>query len=120
MPLLMPVVLSALLFSIGIYGVLARRNAILVLMAVELMLNAVNLNLVAFDVYLRDQLLAGQVFTLFVITIAAAEVGLGLAIVLLVFRNRESAQLDELRDLREEDPPADLAAGDDHDRAVAS
>ena len=67
---------------------LARRNAILVLMSVELMLNAVNLNLVAFDVCLRDELLAGQVFTLFVITIAAAEIGLGLAIVLLVFRNR--------------------------------
>jgi NADH-quinone oxidoreductase subunit K len=81
MPLLMPVVLAGLLFSIGVYGVLARRNAILVLMSVELMLNAVNINLVAFDVWLRDELLAGQVFTLFVITIAAAEVGLGLAIV---------------------------------------
>ena len=90
MPLLMPVLLASLLFCIGVYGVLARRNAILVLMAVELMLNAVNLNLVAFDVWLRDQLLAGQVFTLFVITIAAAEIGLGLAIVLLVFRNRET------------------------------
>ena len=61
MPLLMPVLLSSLLFCIGVYGVLARRNAILVLMAVELMLNAVNLNLVAFDVWLRDQLHAGQV-----------------------------------------------------------
>lgn len=103
MPLLMPVVLACLLFSIGVYGVLARRNAILVLMSVELMLNAVNLNLVAFNVYLRDQLLAGQVFTLFVITIAAAEVGLGLAIVLLVFRNRETVKLDELDELREDD-----------------
>ncbi|MDQ1616918.1 MAG: NADH-quinone oxidoreductase subunit [Actinomycetota bacterium] len=103
MPLLLPVLLAALLFSIGIYGVLARRNAILVLMAVELMLNAVNLNLVAFDVWLRDRLLAGQVFTLFVITIAAAEIGLGLAIILLVFRNRATAALDELRDLREQD-----------------
>jgi len=104
MPLLMPVLLSSLLFCIGVYGVLARRNAILVLMAVELMLNAVNVNLVAFDVWLRDQLLAGQVFTLFVITIAAAEVGLGLAIVLLVFRNRETAQLDQLDALH--DPSA--------------
>ena len=101
MPLLMPVLLAGLLFCIGAYGVLARRNAILVLMGVELMLNAVNLNLVAFDVWLRDQLLAGQVFTLFVITIAAAEVGLGLAIVLLVFRNRETSALDELTELRE-------------------
>ena len=104
MPLLMPVLLSSLLFCIGVYGVLARRNAILVLMSVELMLNAVNVNLVAFDVWLRDELLAGQVFTLFVITIAAAEVGLGLAIVLLVFRNRETAQLDLLDDLHEPGP----------------
>jgi NADH-quinone oxidoreductase subunit K len=119
MPLLMPVLLAALLFSIGVYGVLARRNAILVLMAVELMLNAVNLNLVAFDVYLRDTLLAGQVFTLFVITIAAAEIGLGLAIVLLVFRNRSTIVLDTLTDLREDDGVPDAApAGDD--AAVAS
>lgn len=104
MPLLMPVLLAGLLFCIGVYGVLARRNAILVLMSVELMLNAVNINLVAFDVWLRDQLLAGQVFTLFVITIAAAEVGLGLAIVLLVFRNRATSSLDELTELREEHP----------------
>lgn len=104
MPLLMPVLLSGLLFCIGVYGVLARRNAILVLMAVELMLNAVNINLVAFDVWLRDELLAGQVFTLFVITIAAAEVGLGLAIVLLVFRNRATSSVDELTELAE--PPA--------------
>jgi NADH-quinone oxidoreductase subunit K len=101
MPLLMPVLLASLLFCIGVYGVLARRNAILVLMAVELMLNAVNINLVAFDAWLRDELLAGQVFTLFVITIAAAEVGLGLSIVLLVFRNRETTQLDELHELQE-------------------
>jgi len=104
MPLLMPLLVATLLFAIGAYGVLARRNAILVLMSVELMLNAVNLNLVAFDVWLRDELLSGQVFTLFVITIAAAEVGLGLAIVLLVFRNRASVALDELLELREEDP----------------
>jgi NADH-quinone oxidoreductase subunit K len=114
MPLLLPLLVAALLFAIGLYGVLARRNAILVLMAVELMLNAVNLNLVAFDVYLRDELLSGQVFTLFVITIAAAEVGLGLAIVLLVFRNRATTSLDELDELREDtsraDAPIDTAA----------
>ena len=104
MPLLMPVLLASLLFCIGVYGVLARRNAILVLMAVELMLNAVNINRVAFDAWLRDELLAGQVFTLFVITIAAAEVGLGLSIVLLVFRNRETTQLDELHELQERAP----------------
>ena len=104
MPLLMPVLLASLLFCVGVYGVLARRNAILVLMAVELMLNAVNINLVAFDAWLRDELLAGQVFTLFVIIIAAAEVGLGLSIVLLVFRNRETTQLDELNELQERAP----------------
>jgi NADH-quinone oxidoreductase subunit K len=120
MPLLMPVLLASLLFSIGVYGVLARRNAILVLMSVELMLNGVNLNFVAFDVYLRDVLLSGQVFTLFLITVAAAEIGLGLAIVLLVFRNRASSQLDELRELREDDdPPARDQVADDEE-AVAS
>jgi NADH-quinone oxidoreductase subunit K len=96
-----PLFVAALLLSIGVYGVLARRNAILVLMSVELMLNGVNLNLIAFDTYLRDTLASGQVLTLFVITIAAAEIGLGLAIVLLVFRNRATVDLDQLRDLDE-------------------
>ncbi|MGY0462214.1 NADH-quinone oxidoreductase subunit NuoK [Kitasatospora sp. cg17-2] len=94
MHLAYPVVLAALLFSVGVYGVLARRNVILVLMSVELMLNAVNLNLVAFDAWLRDSLHAGQALTLFTITIAAAEIGLGLAIVLLLFRARGTADLD--------------------------
>ena len=101
MRLAFPLFVAAVLFSIGVYGVLARRNAILVLMSVELMLNAVNLNLVAFDAYLHDGLASGQVLTLFVITIAAAEIGLGLAIVLLVFRNRETVDLDQLRSLDE-------------------
>jgi NADH-quinone oxidoreductase subunit K len=96
-----PLLVGALMFSIGVYGVLARRNAILVLMSVELMLNGVNLNLIAFDAYLHDTLAAGQVLTLFVITIAAAEIGLGLAIVLLVFRNRQTVDLDQLRALDE-------------------
>ena len=82
MHLAYPAVLAVLLFCVGLYGVLARRNAILVLMSVELMLNAVNLNLVAFDVWLRDSLHAGQALTLFTIAIAAAEIGIGLAIVL--------------------------------------
>jgi NADH-quinone oxidoreductase subunit K len=106
MHLVYPAVLSALLFSVGVYGVLARRNAILVLASVELMLNAVNLNLIAFDVWLRDALHSGQVLALFVITIAAAEIGLGLAIVLLVFRNRETADVDALRELADRDPVA--------------
>ncbi|MGC0313149.1 NADH-quinone oxidoreductase subunit NuoK [Kitasatospora acidiphila] len=96
MHLAYPVVLAALLFGIGVYGVLARRNAVLVLMSVELMLNAVNLNLVAFDAWLRDSLHAGQALTLFTITVAAAEIGLGLAIVLLVFRTRGSADVDRI------------------------
>ncbi len=89
--------LSALLFSLGVYGLLARRNAVMVLLAIELMLSAVNINLVAFEAYVRDTLHAtGQIFAIFVITVAAAEVGIGLAIVLLIFRNRASANVDEL------------------------
>lgn len=100
--LAIPLVASALLFSLGVYGVLARRNAVLVLMAVELMLSGVNLNLIAFGPYLRDTLRTGEVSTLFVITIAAAEVGVGLAIVLLLFRRRESVDLDRATELRED------------------
>ncbi|MCP9945014.1 NADH-quinone oxidoreductase subunit NuoK [Streptomyces somaliensis] len=98
MHLAYPAVLAVLLFCTGLYGVLARRNAILVLMSVELMLNAVNLNLVAFDVWLRDTLHAGQALTLFTIAIAAAEIGIGLAIVLMVHRTRGTADVDRLRD----------------------
>jgi NAD(P)H-quinone oxidoreductase subunit 4L len=91
-------VLAAALFCIGVYGVLARRNGVLVLMSVELMLNAVNLNLIAFSAYLHR--VAGQVFALFVITIAAAEVGVGLAIVLLIYRNLHSPDLDQVDQLK--------------------
>ncbi|MFI7317801.1 NADH-quinone oxidoreductase subunit NuoK [Streptomyces venezuelae] len=110
-----PAVLAVLLFCVGLYGVLARRNAILVLMSVELMLNAVNLNLVAFDVWLRDSLHAGQALTLFTIAIAAAEIGIGLAIVLAVYRNRGSSAVDDLRDTveRPDDDPGDNNDGDD-------
>lgn len=107
MHLAYPAVLAALLFCTGLYGVLARRNAILVLMSVELMLNAVNLNLVAFDVWLRDKLHSGQVFTLFTIAIAAAEIGIGLAIVLMVYRNRGTSDIDRLRDTAEPSGPDD-------------
>jgi NADH-quinone oxidoreductase subunit K len=96
-----PVVLAAMLFSAGVYGVLARRNAILVLMSVELMLNGANLNLVTFDIWRSDVMHSGQVMALFVIVIAAAEVGVGLAIVLLVFRNRSTIAVDSLRELRD-------------------
>jgi NAD(P)H-quinone oxidoreductase subunit 4L len=91
-------VLAAILFCIGVFGVLVRRNGVLVLMSVELMLNAVNINLVAFSAYLHQA--AGQVFALFVITIAAAEVGVGLAIVLLIYRNLRSPDLDRVEQLK--------------------
>ena len=87
-------ILSAVLFGCGIYGVLTRKHTVLVLMSVELMLAAVNINLVAFGAYNGD--VAGQVFALFVLTIAAAEVGVGLAIVLLIYRNLRSADLDDV------------------------
>ena len=90
--------LGAVLFCIGVYGVLARRNAVMVLMSVELILNAVNLNFIAFAL-LHDNV-DGQVFALYVIAVAAAEVGVGLAMVLLVYRNRRSIALDELSELR--------------------
>ncbi|WP_338782501.1 NADH-quinone oxidoreductase subunit NuoK [Streptomyces sp. DG1A-41] len=109
MHLAYPAVLSAVLFCTGLYGVLARRNAILVLMSVELMLNAVNLNLVAFDVWLsktaEETLHSGQALTLFTIAIAAAEIGIGLAIVLAVHRNRGTADIDKLRDTAERHDP---------------
>ena len=96
----LPLVLffSAVLFSTGVYGVLARRNAVLVLMSIELMLNAVNVNLVGFSAWLHD--ITGQVFALFVIAVAAAEVGIGLAIVILIFRNRETINVDEVNLLK--------------------
>ncbi|MER7748704.1 NADH-quinone oxidoreductase subunit NuoK [Streptomyces bacillaris] len=114
MHLAYPAVLAALLFCTGLYGVLARRNAILVLMSVELMLNAVNLNLVAFDVWLRDTLHSGQALTLFTIAIAAAEIGIGLAIVLAVYRNRGSSDIDRLRDTAETDTGTADAETDGH------
>ena len=98
--------LGAVLFCIGVYGVLARRNAVMVLMAIELILNAVNINLVAFGAMNGD--LGGQVFALFVIAVAAAEVGVGLAIILLIYRNRASVDLEEL------DVMQGRHAGDDH------
>ena len=94
------IVLSSILFSIGVYGVLARRNAVLILMSVELMLNAVSINMVAFAVYTAPSLFVGIIFAIFVITIAAAEVGLALAIVLRVFRNRGTANVDEIATLK--------------------
>jgi NADH:ubiquinone oxidoreductase subunit K len=96
--LFLPLVFSAVLFATGVYGVLARRNAVLVLMSIELMLNAVNVNLIAFSQALGQ--ITGQVFALFVIAVAAAEVGIGLAIVILIYRNRETINVDEVNLLK--------------------
>ena len=91
---------SAVLFSLGVYGVLSRRNAVHILMSVELMLNAVAVNFVAFAVYTDGELFRGLIFGLFVIAIAAAEVGLALGIILRVFRYRATANVDEVSELR--------------------
>lgn len=93
-------VLGAALFAFGIYGLLVRRNIVLILLSVELMLNAVNINLIAFESVLVSPEAIGQVFAIFVITVAAAEVGIGLAIVLMIFRNRRSANVDDLNLMR--------------------
>jgi NAD(P)H-quinone oxidoreductase subunit 4L len=89
--------LAAVLFCIGVYGVLVRRNGVLVLMSVELILNSVNINLVAFGTLHG---ISGQVFSLFVIAVAAAEVGVGLAMVLLIYRNRRSIDLESLDEMK--------------------
>ena len=91
-------ILGALLFCIGVYGVIARKNAVLVLLSIELILNAVNLNLLAFA--LRDNNPDGHVFALYVLAIAAAEVGVGLGLVLLIFRNKKTIALDELSEMK--------------------
>jgi len=93
-------VLSAILFSLGVYGVLTRRNAVLIVMSVELMLNAASINMVAFAAYASPGAFTGIIFAIFIITVAAAEVGLALAIILRVFRNKQTANVDELDTLR--------------------
>ena len=91
--------LAAILFCIGVYGVLARRNGVMVLMSIELILNSVNINLLAFSLKNGGDV-TGNVFALYIIAIAAAEVGVGLAIVLLIYRNRRSIALDELSQMK--------------------
>ena len=95
-PLSWYLILAALLFSVGIFGVLARRNAVGILMGVELMLNAVNLNLVAFWRYLTPELIAGQVFTLIVFAVAASEAAVGLALIISIYRRRSTVVADEI------------------------
>lgn len=98
-PLSHYLVLSAILFTLGVFGIfLNRRNVIIILMSIELLLLAINLNFVAFSAYLGD--LVGQVFAMFILTVAAAEVAIGLAIVVVYFRNRGSIEVEEIRLLR--------------------
>ena len=97
-PLNYYVLLSTLLFCIGVIGVLFRRNAIIIFMCIELMLNAVNLLLVAFSTYLSD--LAGQIFVFFIMAVAAAEVAVGLAILTMIYRNTGSVDIDFLNKLK--------------------
>jgi NADH:ubiquinone oxidoreductase subunit K len=90
--------LGAVLFCIGVYGVIARKNTVLVLMSIELILNAVNINLLAFGAMNND--ITGAVFALFIIAVAAAEVGVGLAMVLIIYRNRSSVDLDDVDSMK--------------------
>ncbi len=93
-------ILAAVLFSIGLYGVLTRRNVLVILMCLELMLNAVNLTLVAFSRYISPQFLTGQVFAIFVMVVAAAEVSVGLAIILAIYRGAETIDTDKFNLLK--------------------
>ena len=88
-------ILSAVLFSVGLYGVLAKRNAVVILMCIEIMLNAVNIALVAFSRYVVPMLLTGQIFAIFVMVVAAAEAAVGIAIIIAIYRNRESIDVDK-------------------------
>ena len=97
-PVAWPLLLSGLVFTIGLVGVLVRRNAIIIFMSVELMLNAANLAFVAFSRYLHS--LDGQIFVFFVMTVAAAEVAIGLAIIVNVFRLKETVYVDEINLLK--------------------
>ena len=93
-------VLSAVLFCIGLYGALTRRNAVIILMCIEIMLNAVNISLVAFSGYIVPLLLTGQVFAIFVIVVAAAEVAVGLAIVLAIYRRLTDIDINNINLLK--------------------
>lgn len=93
-------ILAALLFCIGIYGLVTSRNAVRVLMSIELLLNAVNLNLISFANYLDGQQIKGQVFAIFVITVAAAEAAVGLAIILAIYRNRDTVDMEQFNLLK--------------------
>jgi NADH:ubiquinone oxidoreductase subunit K len=99
-PLYFYLLVAAGLFSMGVYGVLARRNAVAILMSIELMLNSVNLNLVAFWRYMAPEALNGQVFAVIVFAVAAAEAAVGLALIISIYRNRETVVAEEINMLK--------------------
>jgi NADH-quinone oxidoreductase subunit K len=93
-------VLSAVLFSIGLFGVLTQRNVIKIIMCIEIMLNAVNISLIAFSRYVTPVILTGQLFAIFVMVVAAAEVAVGIAIIFAAYRNRESIDIENFNILK--------------------
>jgi len=95
-PLTYYLIFSAILFCAGVYGVLARRNSIMILVSIELMLNAVNINLIAFSAYIGGSELIGQIFSLFAIAVGAGEIGVGLAIILNLYRLRNTINIDQI------------------------
>ncbi len=97
-PLSWYMVLSMIVFSIGVFGFLSRKNIIIIFMSIELMLNAVNINLISLSHYLQD--LRGQILAFFVIAVAAAEAAIGLAIVVALFRNKATAHVDEIHEMK--------------------
>lgn len=99
-PLTRYLILAAILFSIGVYGMVVSRNAIRVLMSIELMLNAVNINLVAFARYIDPMQVKGQLFAIFILTVAAAEAAVGLAIVLAIYRNMSTVNMEKFSELK--------------------
>ncbi len=95
MPIAAPLLLSALMFAAGVYGVLVRRHGVMLLMSVELMVNAANINLITFSQMLRDPV--GNILVLFIIAVTAAEVGIGIAIVMMLYRQRSTVAVDDLQ-----------------------
>lgn len=95
MPIAAPLLLGALMFAAGVYGVLVRRHGVMLLISVELMINAANLNLITFSQLLHDQV--GNILVLFIIAVTAAEVGIGIAIVMLLYRQRSTVAVDDLQ-----------------------
>lgn len=97
-PLNWYILLSAAVFTIGVFGFLSRRNVIIMFMSIELMLNAVNISLISFSHYLQD--MRGQILAFFVIAVAAAEVAIGLAIIIALFRNKDTVHVDEIHEMK--------------------